>query len=173
MGIAELSMRVAMPVPDELQAFYLTIGSLHCRTAHLYALPELLGSFHGVPTTYGVANSLGIIDMIRLRWGNRRFEFDPAEGYIKQAEVDALNAAYICIGWYMPDDEESARYVYFDQQGNFGTIFDRQDASDELYADDLLPMLATSPANQTLSEIILDAMRAAVRLYRDDEDDDE
>lgn len=171
--IAELAARITMPVPDELQAFYHVIGSLHCRDAQLFALPELLGCYRGVPTEYGVAKSIGIIDMIRLCWGNDRFEFEPPNGYITQAEVDALNGAYACVGWYMPEDEESARYVYFDRQGNFGTIFYHQDAFDELYADDLLPMLTASPANHSLSEIILEIMQTVAKPSNiDDENDD-
>lgn len=169
--LSELAARIAIAIPDELQEFYLSIGSLRCGAAQLFALPELLGCFHGVPTAYGVANSLGIIDMIRLCWGNDRFEFDPVQGYIKQAEIDMLNAAYACIGWYMPENEESSRYIYFDEQGKFGTLFYHQDGFDELYADYLLPMLSVSPATQTLSEIILDIMRVAASRYNDDRED--
>ncbi len=132
--------------PQELQTFFLNIGGLRLAPLEFYSARNLLdflsdpSDLAGTPAS-SMPKSLGLLDMIKLSWGNDRFEFDAANGLIQQTDVDSLNSRYACIGWFSAadcDECESNTYVFFNQAGDFGTVFYHQDAFDELWAGSLL-----------------------------------
>lgn len=137
--------------PGELQEFHQTFGRLHAyHTIEIFSVAELQSM-----------RSMGLIDMMSACWGHDRPEFDPAEGMMTREEIDALNAAYKCVGWIWSDPgEEGHDYIWFDRDGRFGVTFFHQDAFDELYEEALVPMMARSPGSETLSDIILRALGA-------------
>jgi hypothetical protein len=152
--------------PQELQTFFLNIGGLRLSPLEFYSARNLLDFLRDPSDLVGTPassspKSLGLLDMIKLSWGNDRFEFDAVNGLIQQTEVDSLNGRYTCIGWFSAagcDECESNTYVFFNQAGDFGTVFYHQDDFDELWSGSLLPMLTTSPETKKLSEIILHAL---------------
>ncbi|MND08083.1 hypothetical protein D3C83_304770 [compost metagenome] len=59
------------------------------------------------------------------------------------------------------EEGEGYEYLYFDGKGRFGTLHYHQDAFDELYEDDLKPMLAGRPAPDTFDEALLKLLKGA------------
>ena len=176
--IRELGDAVGSPLPQELAEFYTTLGMLRgggpAGELSIFSARELLRRMRdpAVPPYEAIA-SPGLARMMSACWGNDRFEFDPANGCISAAEVAAIDDAYICVGWVAIDPGvEGHTYVYFDRAGQFGSLFYHQDAFDELYEDDLVPMIEESPARRTLSEILLEMLRPPVQ-RSDDGDMDE
>ena len=107
--ITALEERVSVRFPDESRQFFRTIGRLHSNYPEegqitLHSVSELT-AYLNTPSDrpYQVLRSLGLIDMIKLCWGNDRFEFEPRNGYVTQAEIDRINAEYACIGWLCAD----------------------------------------------------------------------
>jgi hypothetical protein len=163
--IEKLSALVKRPLPAELVEFYTQIGKLRGREEgigiRVEPVKELLRRT-GDPSLapYERYRSLGLADMMRACWGNDRFEFDPKNGEISAAELQAINEKYTCIGWVESDlGVEAHTYAYFDAEGRFGTVFYHQDAFDELYEHAFIPMLQKSSARSTLSDVLLEWLR--------------
>lgn len=153
--IAGLEVAEKTTLPAELHEFYRIIGRLHVPgVMDVFSVEELRGM-----------RSMGLIDMMCAAWGNDRPEFDPGEGLIQQATIDATNAAYKCAGWIWSEPGyEGHDYVWFDREGRFGTTYYHQDDFDALYEESLLPMLERSPEDRTFSEIILQAFETGGRM---------
>ena len=158
---------LSMPVPPDLQTFFQTVGGLSRVPLKLFSAPELLrflqnnSPLAGTPAS-DAASSMGLLDLIKLNWGNDRFELDAINGIVEQADIDLLNARYACVGWFTAagdDESESATYVYFDRSGNYGTLFYHQDDFEELWDASLQPMLTSSPAQLKFADIAIGALR--------------
>jgi hypothetical protein len=164
--IARLQALSQPKLPAPLQAFYRTAGSFlggtHLQDLAIPAPAELLRAAARAPGDWEALASLGLADVVRWSWGNDRFEFEPARrGGLKRDEVAALNRRYSAVGWRVVEDGEGFEYLYFDAEGRFGRLFYHQDAFDELYEHDLLPMLAESPAREGFDEAFAQLLAAA------------
>lgn len=162
--INALRRRISVPLPEQLALFLRQIGGLSTDTIQFFSAWQLLENFNNLPTRPSASRSIGIIDMIHRRWGSHRWELDPKNGLIDQSDVDLLNQAYPCIGWFLTEDEESATYVYFDQEGKFGTLAYHQGAIETLLDEDLPQLLKGSGAQHTLSQVVHEALNAARNL---------
>lgn len=91
----------------------------------------------------------GLIDFIKWIWGSRD-EID--EGYSEE-EIATLNRRYQVFGMQRYNDNEHC-YFYFDQKGRVGSVYYDQDDFSAACDDFFDPMLANSPADQTLDEMI-------------------
>jgi hypothetical protein len=162
-GLQRLS---GLKLPPTLVRFYRTFGSLDGGD-HLHGLlihsPESLVK-HSAPDTpkWDRIRSLGLVDMIVWSWGGDRSEFDPASADgLTEKEVAALNAGYSVIGWYAVEEGEGFDYLFLDAEGKFGTLHYHQDAFDELYTEQLQPMLVASTAAQDFDEAVAAFVEAA------------
>ncbi|MCM2313868.1 MAG: hypothetical protein NDJ92_01780 [Thermoanaerobaculia bacterium] len=174
--IRGLGDAVGSALPEELAEFYTTLGMLRgggpAGELSIFSARELLRRMHDpeVPR-YEAIVSPGLTRMMSACWGNDRFEFDPASGCISAAELAAIDDAYTCVGWVSSDPGlEGHTYVYFDREGRFGSLFYHQDGFDELHEDALVPMIESSPARRSLSEILLESLRPAGRRSNDDDE---
>jgi hypothetical protein len=164
--LARLQTLSQPTLPAPLLAFYRAVGSFHggayLQDLVLHAPARLLQAAALEPGGWEALPSIGLADMVRWSWGNDRFEFDPAQrGGLTPAEVGELNRRYSAVGWRVVEDGEGFEYLYFDGEGRFGGLFYHQDAFDELYEDDLLPMLAASPARAGFDEALAQLLQAA------------
>ena len=142
-------------LPAPLQVFYRAAGSF-------FGGPQLQDLAIPAPGDWEALASLGLADVVRWSWGNDRFEFDPDQrGGLTRDEVAALNRRYSAVGWRVVEDGEGFDYLYFDSEGRFGRLFYHQDAFDELYQDELRPMLAESPARASFDEALAQLLEAA------------
>jgi hypothetical protein len=149
------------PLPDALVDFYRNAGSFRgggrLRSMVVHAPDTLVAKSKRDPERpYDHVKSLGLVDMIRWSWGGDRPEFDPMSGEegLTKDEVAALNRDYSIAGWYAIDEGEGFMYLYFDRAGRFGTLHYHQDAFDELWEDDLKPMLKGRPAPDTFDQAL-------------------
>jgi len=170
--LKDLAGRLSMAIPDDLQLFYQTIGSLSSETIKVFSVSRLLENFNPSPSRPNAPRSIGIIDMIHRRWNGYRWELDPKNGFISQADIDTLNAAYTCVGWFLTEDEESATYIYFDRAGMFGTLGYHQDAIETLCDEDLPVMLKSSAFKLTLAQVFDEAFAAAAEILSEQESDE-
>lgn len=177
--LARLRALEPRPLPAQLEAFYRRFGGLHNHDnteSHCLELPTPAALAEGLERTdeWRRIRSLGLVDVIAYSWGNDRPELEPGEAFA-QAELDALNAAYRCYGWYRTDTvAESAWYVYADAQERFGALYYDQDGFAGL-ARALRAMLAASPARQSLEEVLCEGVqraRAAMVEWNGDDGDD-
>jgi hypothetical protein len=152
---------VGTGLPEALKDFYMTLGGLqnknneesYCIT--IFSIPEMLETLKTEELTTNF--SLGIIDMILFSWGNDRYEFADGEFFSKE-QKDFLNTQYKCFGWYRTDTVlDCAYYLYFDANGNFGALCYDQDMFEEVQ-EDLIKMLENSLANETLENLLSNAI---------------
>jgi len=172
--IRELENRIHMRLPEELSTFYTGFGAIKNRNWNenncldIYSVKYLMEKLNDADK-WSRTESLGIIDMIRLSWGNDRYELDEE---LSASMKNFLNNHCICFGLYRTDDNlESANYLYFDTYGRFGSVFYHQDDFEELLENHLLPMMEASPATQTLEELILEAFEIITELKMEEVSD--
>jgi len=172
--ILQLENRINFRLPEELSNFYTDFGAVKNRNWNenncidIYSVKYLMERLND-PDKCSGTHSLGIVDMIKLSWGNDRYELDDELSAPMRA---FLNKNFICFGLYRTDDNlESANYLYFDTSGCFGSVFYHQDDFEELLANHLLPMLEASPAAQTLEELILEAFEIITELKMEEVSD--
>jgi hypothetical protein len=152
---------VGAELPEDLKNFYLNFGGLknvnndesYCISIlSLFEMLEAIKKDEFMPSF-----SMGIIDMILFSWGNDRYEFADGEFFSKE-QKDFLNSQYKCFGWYRTDTVlDCAYYLYFDANGNFGALCYDQDMFEEVQ-EDLIKMLENSPANETLENLLSNAI---------------
>jgi hypothetical protein len=157
--IAHLQLLSGPELPPDLTQFYRTLGTLsggaRLQDLVVYAPRSLLEFARPDAAPYQRIVCIGLVDMIVLSWGGDRLEFDPnSSGGLTSAEVALLNARYSVVGHHAAADGEAAVYLFFDQRGQFGTLFYHQDAFDEFYADHLIPLLQSSSASQTFDQAL-------------------
>jgi len=144
-----------IPVPLELLEFYREVGGFRggdrLQSATLHSPIELLRAVTQPSGPWELLRSMGLANMVQWSWGNDRFEFDPESvGGLTQAHVDILNSNYAIFGWREMEDGEAYEYLYFDRVGQFGRLFYHQDNFDELWRNDLRPMIRdarSAPSN--------------------------
>lgn len=147
--IARLETLAGFPLPAELADFYREFGSLKNRLqddSHCFWIPsasELVARVQD--PDWNPARSLGLIEMIRAYWGNDRSEFDEGR-HFDAAQIGALNDGYQCFGWYLGEDiYEGAHFLFFDRNGQIGSLYYHQDLFDE--------------AKRNLKELLSDGLR--------------
>ena len=165
--VEALRARSQVPLPEDLVRFYRTSGSFqgghYLKNMVVHAPDTLVKKSRRDPERpWDYAASMGLVDMIRWSWANDRFEFDPKsrEG-LTEDEVVALNRRYSIVGWYVIEEGEGHEYLYFDDKGRFGTLYYHQDAFDELYREDLKPMLGGREAPDTFDAAMLRLLKGA------------
>lgn len=106
------------------------------------------------PPKLGKLHSLGLVDMMRFGWGPRA-DFD---GNIPAAMQQALNARYKCIGWYQLEwGATEGYYIFFDENGSFGTVYFSQDEYGELLKQ-LETLLGAGVPKQSLENLLEQAL---------------
>ncbi|KAA6432763.1 SMI1/KNR4 family protein [Dyadobacter flavalbus] len=170
-----LENRIGIKLPEVLKNLYTGFGSIKNRNWNenncldIYSVSYLMERLDD-PDKWARTESLGIIDMIRLSWGNDRYELDEE---LSPAMKAYLNKHYICFGLYRTDDNlESANYLYFDMHGRFGSVFYHQDNFEDLLQNHLRPMLEESPATHTLEELLLEAFEIITELKMEEVSDE-
>lgn len=165
--IGLLENRINIRLPEALKSFYTGFGAIKNRDWNenncmdLYSVRYMMERLDDPDKSSGT-KSLGIIDMIRLSWGNDRYELDDE---LSEPMKAFLNSHFICFGLYRTDDNlESANYLYFDTHGQFGSVFYHQDDFDDLLQNHLQPMMKESPASHTLEELLLEAFEIITEL---------
>jgi len=147
--LEQLKQHVGFELPKELIQFYKTFGGLkNIDNEESYCF-----SISTISTT----RDLGLIEMIRYSWGFDRYEFDEGENFTAE-EIKQLNSNYKCIGWYRDDTVcESAYYIFFDKDGNFGELFYDQDCFNDAYKV-LKKLLKNEFEKTTLENILVKAL---------------
>jgi hypothetical protein len=165
--LKNLENAASVQFPEDLRQFYTSFGSLRCESVNennsiqVFSPRSLLEKLNN-PDSWSSTESLGLIDMIKLNWGNDRYEFDEE---LKSEIKEAVNNNYTCFGWYYTEDNlESAHYLYFDKAGKFGYVFYHQDDFEELVQDFLKPMFKSSPATMSLEELLLESIKVITDL---------
>ena len=151
--IKSLSAHFSQPLPEELIAFYKTVGGIESDEIFSIFSPENL--LKQIEERSDLANnSTGIIDMIIAFWGNDRLEFQKYE-FLNQEQTQKINEAFPCIGWIMSEEDinESGEYIIFDKNGNFTNIYCHQDSIDDT-ANQLLELLESGISERTLEDVL-------------------
>ncbi|UUF15161.1 MULTISPECIES: SMI1/KNR4 family protein [Flavobacterium] len=151
--IQSLSKYFSQPLPEELIAFYKTVGGIESDEIFSIFSPENL--LEQIQERSDLANnSTGIIDMIIAFWGNDRPEFQEYE-FLTQEQTQKINEAFPCIGWIMSEEDinESGEYIIFDKNGNFTNIYCHQDSIDDT-ANQLLELLVSGIQERTLEDVL-------------------
>jgi predicted DNA-binding WGR domain protein len=155
--ITQLQQKYSFQLPDSLLSFYKTIGGLYNHNndeTHCIEIPNANKILSG---NYKIN---GIIDAILESWGNDREEFSQGAGNFSQGQIDYLNSQYKCVGYYHNEEGiESANYIFFDTQGNFGDLFYYQDDFSKAYKQ-LVQMAKENTTIKTLEEILIAAIKA-------------
>ncbi|KAA0992963.1 SMI1/KNR4 family protein [Dyadobacter aurulentus] len=170
--ISQLERAAGIRLPEALKLLYTGFGALQCdsmnenNSIHVFSPASLLAKLED-EDDWSRTPSLGLIDMIKLSWGNDRYEF---EEELNNKIREAVNTNYFCFGWYYTDDnQESAHYLYFDREEKFGYVFYHQDEFSELVSDFLKPMSAGSIATQTLEELLCESLQRITNLESADD----
>ncbi|KOP36769.1 SMI1/KNR4 family protein [Flavobacterium sp. WLB] len=151
--IQNLSTYFSQPLPEELIAFYKTVGGIESDEIFSIFSPENL--LEQIQERSDLANnSTGIIDMIIAFWGNDRPEFQEYE-FLTEEQTQKINEAFQCIGWIMSEEDinESGEYIIFDKNGNFTNIYCHQDSIDDT-ANQLLELLVSGIPERTLEDVL-------------------
>lgn len=151
--IQNLSTYFSQPLPEELIAFYKTVGGIESDEIFSIFSPENL--LEQIQERSDLANnSTGIIDMIIAFWGNDRPEFQEYE-FLTEEKTQKINEAFPCIGWIMSEEDinESGEYIIFDKNGNFTNIYCHQDSIDDT-ANQLLELLVSGIPERTLEDVL-------------------
>ncbi len=158
--VQKLEQLAGCSFPDDLKELYEQFGVIRTENDEslsilTHKVPDLIKGLEQAKDPEAWKHrkifSLGIIDMIKAAWGNDRQEYDPESGNFTQAEIDFLNQNYICFGHYRTFyGFESADYLYFDQDGNYGSFHYHQD---ELRTD-LKTLLAHGITGSSLSDLL-------------------
>lgn len=159
--IKNLEQAIGLPIPKELNKFYTIFGRLKNKgnnESYCFEIPEPSKLIQiSLDKSCGEFASFGLIDMIIYSWGNDREEFQKYQ-YISAEQTKQINSKYKCFGWYRNDTIlESAYYLYFDENENFGTLFYGQDTPNEAFQE-LKNILNTSIKNISLENILLEAL---------------
>ena len=126
--------KTSIPFPADLRAFYLKLGSFdggdRLSSLRVYDL-RTLSSKTSTQKGYERFHSLGLIDMIKYRWGNDRPEFDlqNPSAIINAQEYKVLNESYVVVGDWSDRswNDEAHYYIYYDSSGRFGILHAHQD----------------------------------------------
>ncbi|MCV2486684.1 SMI1/KNR4 family protein [Flavobacterium sp. SH_e] len=158
--IDRLASHFSHPFPEQLKAFYKTIGGIESEEIFSIFSPQSLLS-HIERRSGFVHKSTGIIDMIVAFWGNDRPEFQEFELLTKE-QTAKINEAFPCIGWIMAEEDgcESGEYIIFDQNGNFMNLYSHQDNLGKT-ANQLLKLLETGIPERTLKSVLQELFERA------------
>ncbi len=131
-----LSAELSFLIPNELSVFYREIGQLVDEN-----LPEILTIW--IPSVNDLLSkkgnsrwtqtpTFGLIDMMRLHWGNDRYELNEGQ-FLTTEQIAKLNETYTCIGyWCTKPSYEEAYFIVFDKKHQFSEIVYNQDRFDLL-----------------------------------------
>lgn len=158
--IIALASHFSQPIPEQLKAFYKTIGGIESEEIFSIFSPQNL--LHNIERRSGyVHKSTGIIDMIVAFWGNDRPEFQEFQLLTKE-QTAKINEAFICIGWIMAEEDvcESGEYIIFDKNGNFMNLYSHQDDLGNT-ANQLLELLETGISERTLKNVLQELFERA------------
>ena len=172
--IGLLESALGATLPRELRDFYTQVGRLRIGIigpVEVFSVGELLERL-AIPSRWFRFRSLGLVHMMSAAWTNNRPELEPENGLLDGETIARLNSAYRCIGWLASGGTGAFEYIYFDRAGAFGTLRYHQDLWGELYSEKLLPMMERSPADRTLSSILLEILRAAERTMQEFDEED-
>ncbi|SDD70768.1 SMI1 / KNR4 family (SUKH-1) [Dyadobacter soli] len=164
--LAILESKIGRPLPPDLKEFYNTVGNIKSNSLNENNSIDFFSTSYLVEKLddsdkWEKIVSLGLLDMIKHSWGNDREEIDELSANTR----DQINSRYICFGWFRTDDNlESANYLYFDQDGKFGSVPYHQDDFDDLFVNYIKPMLNTSPASKSLEDLIVESMEIIIDL---------
>ena len=160
--LVALAEKSGVPLPASLEKFYRTIGGLehrYCDETHSISIPSAEQELKFLTSELGPLKSTGLIDTISWTYIDQ-IEADVEVDGIRfsQEELDLLNRRYNCFGmrrgnWGL----EAGHYLYFDDQGQFGSIYYNQNGDHE-FETELRQMVTASPATATLSELIAECL---------------
>ncbi len=162
--INELEQLTQVKLPEDLVGFYTNLGSISPigateRNSMYTSTIDGMKKELQAESKYEKLLSMGLIDSIRHSWGNDRYEFDVGE-YFSQEQLDTLNRKYYCFGLYrLGDGVEAAGYLYFDEEGKFGSFYYHQDYFEEEVHEELLALLEKSPATLSLEELLINSIQ--------------
>ncbi|WP_293305474.1 hypothetical protein [Pedobacter sp. UBA5917] len=167
--IVQLKDYFKIPLPANLETLYYHFGGLTPYNHELFALsidnPKSLLESLAHHNQWYRCRSMGLVDYIRFCWINDRPELDEGN-YLSSEQINYLNSNYKCFGLYRTDwGYEEAYYLYFDRNGNFGTVRYHQDDISALINDYLIPLTNKSLANETLEPMlrrIIDQLEAGI-----------
>jgi len=157
--ITQLQHYFQIPIPSDLASLYTHLGGLTPYNREMFAIsidtPKYLLESISHKNKWYRCNSLGLIDYIKFCWANDRSELEE-DNYLNSRQLHSLNNNYKCFGLYRTDwGNEEADYLYFDRNGNFGTVRYHQDSISALLDDYLIPLTHKSLANETLDVMLL------------------
>lgn len=146
-----------------LASFYRTIGGIGHRmgsenwTIEVYTPAGMLDDLG--PQALGPSrSSLGLVDLIRWRWGNSRPEFDPGVN-LSQRDISTLNTGYLGFGWWSHDwGFEASYYLFTDPKGRASRVYYHQDEG-EIF-DQLQALLNGEAKWQTLEDELVATVHA-------------
>lgn len=171
--INKLEVQLGLALPAELVEFYTTFGCL------ITDRNNESNSFH-IPTPaeqialtqdkerWPKVQSFGLIDQIIDSWGNDRPEFQQYE-FFTPRQTSEINAHFKCFGFYRDWwGLESANYLFFDANGQFGVLNYHQDESDAF--DALGIMLKEGIPARSLVDTLTEALDKTTAEIVDDGD---
>jgi len=157
--IVELRQYFSIHIPADLESFYSHLGGLSPHNNERFALnidtPKYLLESLIHQNHWYRCRSMGLIDYIKFCWINDRSELDE-DNFLSSEQIEYLNSNYKCFGLYRTDwGYEEADYLYFDRNGNFGTVRYHQDYIHNLIDDYLIPLTNKSLASEKLEPMLL------------------
>lgn len=156
--IALFEREINQNIPTELRAFYTQIGQLKDENEPenlTVSIPSLadLRSKKG-DGTWTQTPSFGLIDMMKLHWGNDRRELNEG-AYFSVEQIQQLNERYTCIGyWCTTVFYEEAYFIVFDRNHQFIAITYNQNKFGALQTQ-LLEWLKNDIPKQSLEELLI------------------
>lgn len=145
-------------IPTELKTFYTQIGQLKDEnqpenlTVSIPSLADLLSKKGDGKWTQ--TPSFGLVDMIKLHWGNDRHELNEGT-YFSAEQIRQLNENYTCIGyWCATVFYEEAYFIVFDKKHQFTEVKYNQDRFGALETQ-LLGLLENEIPKQSLEELLI------------------
>ena len=172
--LAAFAEKSGVPLPASLEKFYRTIGGLqhrYCSETHSISIPPAEHELESLTSELGPLKSTGLIDTISWSYSGQIEPDVEVDGIrFSQEELDLLNRRYTCFGSRLNEwGFEASHYLYFDDQGKFGSIYYNQNG-DHDFETQLREMVTTSPATATLSELIAECLATIEQALRERED---
>ena len=165
--------KLGVALPESLQRFYRMIGGLghlYCNETHTISIPTPEKELEALSREFGATKSLGLIDTINESYDSLRPESEE-DGYpFSQEELDTINQRFICFGSYTNSwGFESSQYLFFDDEGNFGSIYFDQNGDDD-FSTDLRRIVSSTHPKFTLSELLAKSLESIAKGLRERED---
>ena len=148
--ITAFEQKYSIRLPDNLKAFYKTIGHFSSRMNWQIGIPSLSSLNTNIES-----EDFGIMDALketRVRYYAFLESQNDDGGKLTLAQYQYLNNNYKAVGEVIMGDEINTYVIYYDNAGKFGIV--GHDYDSDMVFDYLELMLIESPAKYTLAQVL-------------------